>query len=145
MRLGWLTAFGSLRAAALAAFILTSALPSVAAPCGTGTFEAWLEDFKKEAISKGISPAAIQAGLRELKDGLTENSFRTAAKSTVNFLGRKLAQAGMGALEEGVYEEGTQALGEEAVKALFNQTVGANKTPDHGQFNQSVGSIFNFN
>ena len=40
-----------------------AAAPSIAAPCGTGTFEAWLEDFKKEAASKGISPSAIQAGL----------------------------------------------------------------------------------
>ena len=43
--------------------ILTSAAPALAAPCGTGTFEAWLDDFKKEAAAKGISPAAIQAGL----------------------------------------------------------------------------------
>ncbi|MEO8317337.1 MAG: lytic murein transglycosylase [Bradyrhizobium sp.] len=51
------------RALALAALILTSAAPAIAAPCGTGTFEAWLDDFKKEAVSKGISAAAIQAGL----------------------------------------------------------------------------------
>ena len=42
---------------------MTSAAPALAAPCGTGTFEAWLEDFKKEAASKGISPSAIPAGL----------------------------------------------------------------------------------
>ena len=42
---------------------LTSAAPALAAPCGTGTFEAWLEDFKKEAAAKGISQPAIQAGL----------------------------------------------------------------------------------
>jgi lytic murein transglycosylase len=58
-----LTSRFSLRAAALAAFLLASAAPSIAAPCGTGPFEAWLEDFKKEAASKGISPTAIQAGL----------------------------------------------------------------------------------
>src|SRR6476661_5306572 len=51
---------GTLAAAAL---LLTSAAPSFAAPCGTGTFETWLEDFKKEAASKGISQAAIQASL----------------------------------------------------------------------------------
>jgi lytic murein transglycosylase len=51
------------RAVALAALILTSAAPAIAAPCGTGTFEAWLDDFKKEATAKGISAAAIQAGL----------------------------------------------------------------------------------
>src|SRR5262249_8796806 len=27
----------------------------------TGSFEAWLADFKKEALAKGISPAAIAA------------------------------------------------------------------------------------
>ena len=48
---------------ALAALLLTSASPSFAAPCGTGTFESWLEDFKKEAAAKGISQSAIQAGL----------------------------------------------------------------------------------
>ena len=53
----------SLRTFALGALLLTSAAPSLAAPCGTGTFEAWLEDFKKEAAAKGISPTAIQAGL----------------------------------------------------------------------------------
>ena len=53
----------SVRALALGALLLSMAAPALAAPCGTGTFEAWLEDFKKEAASKGISPSAIQAGL----------------------------------------------------------------------------------
>ena len=53
----------SVRALALAGLLLSSAAPSLAAPCGTGTFEGWLEDFKKEAAAKGISPSAIQAGL----------------------------------------------------------------------------------
>ena len=53
----------SLRNIALSALLLTSTAPALAAPCGTGTFEAWLEDFKKEAASKGISPPAIAAGL----------------------------------------------------------------------------------
>src|SRR5258708_17678002 len=51
------------RTIALGALLLTSAVPALAAPCGTGTFEAWLEDFKKEAASKGISQPAIAAGL----------------------------------------------------------------------------------
>ena len=34
-----------------------------AATCGTGSFEAWLDDFKNEAAAKGISPSAIAAGL----------------------------------------------------------------------------------
>jgi lytic murein transglycosylase len=53
----------SLRALTLGALLLTSAAPALAAPCGTGPFETWLEDFKKEAAAKGISAAAIQAGL----------------------------------------------------------------------------------
>src|ERR1700676_2745097 len=53
----------SLRSIVLGALMLTSTVPALAAPCGTGTFEAWLEDFKKEAASKGISQSAIQAGL----------------------------------------------------------------------------------
>jgi lytic murein transglycosylase len=67
-----------LRAMALAALVLTSAAPAIAAPCGSGTFEAWLEDFKKEATSKGIAPAAIQAGL----NGVTlDNAVLTRDKS----------------------------------------------------------------
>jgi len=53
----------SVRALALAGLLLSSAAPSLAAPCGTGSFETWLEDFKKEAAAKGISQSAIQAGL----------------------------------------------------------------------------------
>ena len=34
-----------------------------AASCGTGSFDAWLADFKNEATAKGISQAAINAGL----------------------------------------------------------------------------------
>jgi lytic murein transglycosylase len=52
-----------LRALTLAALLMTSAAPALAAPCGTGSFEAWLEDFKKEAAANGISAPAIQAGL----------------------------------------------------------------------------------
>src|SRR3954467_2040902 len=58
-----MTSCFSLRALALGALLLTSAAPSLAASCGTGSFEVWLEDFKKEAAAKGISPSAIQAGL----------------------------------------------------------------------------------
>jgi len=53
----------SVRALTLAALLLASATPSFAAPCGTGSFEVWLEDFKKEAATKGISTSAIQTGL----------------------------------------------------------------------------------
>jgi lytic murein transglycosylase len=37
--------------------------PAVAASCGSGNFPAWLEDFKTEAATKGISQAAIASGL----------------------------------------------------------------------------------
>jgi lytic murein transglycosylase len=53
----------SIRALTLGALLLSVATPSFAAPCGTGSFDAWLEDFKKEAAAKGISASAIQTGL----------------------------------------------------------------------------------
>ena len=37
--------------------------PALAASCGTGSFQAWLDDFKTEAAAKGISQAAIASGL----------------------------------------------------------------------------------
>ena len=74
----FLTPRRPLRVAALAALVLISAAPAIAAPCGTGTFEAWLDDFKKEATAKGISPAAVQAGLT----GVTlDNAVLTRDKS----------------------------------------------------------------
>jgi lytic murein transglycosylase len=53
----------SLPALSLATLLLTSAAPALSAPCGSGPFEAWLDDFRKEAAAKGISQTAIQAGL----------------------------------------------------------------------------------
>jgi len=49
-----------LRAFALSTLLTISAAPAFA-PCGSGSFEAWLEDFKKEAAAKGISQTAIAA------------------------------------------------------------------------------------
>jgi lytic murein transglycosylase len=78
MRYRFLTPRRYLCAAALAAFAVISAAPAIAAPCGSGTFEAWLDDFKKEASAKGISPAAVQAGLT----GVTlDNAVLTRDKS----------------------------------------------------------------
>src|SRR6516225_12445065 len=50
-------------AAALTAMLLGAPSAALAqANCrNTGSFEAWLADFKKEAIAKGISPAAMAA------------------------------------------------------------------------------------
>src|ERR1700704_201256 len=39
------------------------AAPALAVSCGTGSFESWLDDFKKDAAAKGISQAAIASGL----------------------------------------------------------------------------------
>ena len=50
------------RAIAVAAVLLTPAA-ALAAPCGTGSFEAWLDGFKTEAAAKGISQSAIASGL----------------------------------------------------------------------------------
>src|ERR1700732_1182530 len=41
--------------------ILASA--ALAVPCGTGNFQAWLDDFKTDAAAKGISQSAIASGL----------------------------------------------------------------------------------
>jgi lytic murein transglycosylase len=43
--------------------LLTPAVSHAAVACATGTFEAWLADFKTDAASKGISQAAINSGL----------------------------------------------------------------------------------
>ena len=53
----------SLRAAALSALLAISAAPAFAAACGTGTFEAWLDDFKKEAAGKGVSQTVLASSL----------------------------------------------------------------------------------
>ncbi len=52
-----------LKAIAISAVL---AMPTAAAPaasCGTGSFEAWLDDFKTEAAAKGISQSVIASGL----------------------------------------------------------------------------------
>ena len=53
-----------LRCAVAVNVVLAMTPPAAAAtPCGTGTFQAWLDDFKTEAAAKGISQAAIASGL----------------------------------------------------------------------------------
>jgi lytic murein transglycosylase len=52
-----------LRALAASAVLMMPATPALAASCGTGSFEAWLSDFKNEAAAKGISQVAIASGL----------------------------------------------------------------------------------
>ena len=48
---------------AVSAVLTISTCVVGAAPCGTGSFQAWLDDFKAEAAAKGISQAAIVSGL----------------------------------------------------------------------------------
>src|SRR5258707_4856263 len=63
-----------------------------AAPCGTGSFGAWLDDFKNEAAAKGISQAAIASGLAgvTLDQGVLsrDHSQRVFSQSFEEFSGR---------------------------------------------------------
>ena len=43
--------------------MLAGAPALAATPCGTGSFEAWLDDFKTEAAAKGVAASAIASGL----------------------------------------------------------------------------------
>jgi lytic murein transglycosylase len=52
-----------LRAVAVSAVLMMPAAPALAASCNTGSFQAWLDDFKNDAAAKGISQSAIASGL----------------------------------------------------------------------------------
>jgi membrane-bound lytic murein transglycosylase B len=52
-----------LRACAVCAVLTLPAVPALAASCGTGSFDAWLNDFRTEAAAKGIAQSAIASGL----------------------------------------------------------------------------------
>jgi membrane-bound lytic murein transglycosylase B len=52
-----------LRAFAVSAVLAMPAVPALAVPCGGGSFQAWLDDFKNEAATKGISQSAIASTL----------------------------------------------------------------------------------
>jgi lytic murein transglycosylase len=52
-----------LRAFAVSAALVVTGAPALAASCGGGSFQTWLDDFKTEATAKGISQAAIASGL----------------------------------------------------------------------------------
>ena len=56
-------------ALAVGAALIMPAASHAAVACGTGTFEAWLADFKTDAAAKGISQAAIASGL----NGVTQD------------------------------------------------------------------------
>ncbi|MGH6703683.1 MAG: lytic murein transglycosylase, partial [Bradyrhizobium sp.] len=51
------------RALVASAVLTIPAAPALAAACGAGSFQAWLDDFKNEASAKGISQPAITSGL----------------------------------------------------------------------------------
>lgn len=51
------------QAVLLGALLLSPVTSALAAPACGGSFDAWLADVKTEAATKGISPAAITAGL----------------------------------------------------------------------------------
>src|SRR6266568_1381222 len=51
------------RAFAVSAFLTMPGASALAASCGTGSFDAWLTDFKSDAAAKGISQSAIASGL----------------------------------------------------------------------------------
>ncbi len=80
------------RAFAVSAFLTTPGASALAASCGTGSFDAWLTDFKNEAAAKGISQSAITSGL----SGVTldqavlsrDRSQRVFSQSFEEFSGR---------------------------------------------------------
>src|SRR6266705_3450246 len=52
-----------IRILTVSAVLMTPGASALAAPCGTGKFETWLDGFKNEAAAKGISQSAIASGL----------------------------------------------------------------------------------
>ena len=80
------------RVVALGAALTMPAVPALAAACGTGSFQAWLDDFKTEAAAKGISQAAIAAGLNgvTLDQGVIsrDRSQKVFSQSFEEFSGR---------------------------------------------------------
>jgi lytic murein transglycosylase len=77
---------------ALGALLLTLSTPSFAASCGSGSFDTWLDDLKKEAATKGISASAIQVGLNGVtfdKNVLTrDQSQKVFSQTFEEFSGR---------------------------------------------------------
>src|SRR5258708_6274020 len=51
------------KAVAVGAALIVPGTAALGATCGTGSFDAWLGDFKTEAAAKGISQAAITTAL----------------------------------------------------------------------------------
>jgi lytic murein transglycosylase len=83
--------FRALAISAVLALPLPGA-PAMAATCGSGNFQTWLDDFKNDAATKGISQAAISAGLAgvTLDQGVLsrDRSQRVFNQSFEEFSGR---------------------------------------------------------
>jgi lytic murein transglycosylase len=73
-------------------FSLAATVANAAVPCGAGNFQGWLEEFKAEAASKGISQATIASSL----NGITldqsvisrDHSQKVFSQSFEEFSGR---------------------------------------------------------
>jgi lytic murein transglycosylase len=77
---------------AVLAISTISSTATLAVPCGTGSFQAWLDEFKTEAVAKGISQAAITSGLNgvTLDQGVLsrDRSQKVFSQSFEEFSGR---------------------------------------------------------
>src|SRR6266568_3093853 len=81
-----------IRILTVSAVLMMPGASALAAPCGTGKFETWLDGFKNEAAAKGISQSAITSGL----GGLTldravlsrDHSQKVFSQSFEEFSGR---------------------------------------------------------
>jgi lytic murein transglycosylase len=82
------------RAFAVSAALVLTGTPALATSCGSGSFQAWLDDFKTEAAAKGISQAAIASGLSgvTLDQGVLsrDRSQRVFSQSFEEFSGRMI-------------------------------------------------------
>lgn len=82
-----------LKVFALSATLGLPGVPALAASsCGTGSFDSWLTGFKGEAVAKGISQAAITAGLNGVTLDQTvitrDRSQKVFSQSFEEFSGR---------------------------------------------------------
>ena len=77
---------------AVCAALTIYAAPTLAAPCGTGSFTSWLDDFKTEAAAKRISQATIAAALNGVTPDQSvlsrDHSQRVFNQSFEEFSGR---------------------------------------------------------
>ena len=80
------------RSIAIGAVLVMPAAPALAASCGSGSFQAWLDEFKTEAAANGIAPAAIASGLNGITPDQSvlsrDHSQKVFAQSFEEFSGR---------------------------------------------------------